>query len=48
MLGGWLVLNLMPPMDWGLSPIGLAIISTLPQTLTIVLSALALRRTRRS
>ena len=43
-LGGWIVLNLTVPVDWGLSPIGLALVSTLPQTLTIVLAALALRR----
>lgn len=43
-LAGWLALNVYVPMDWGLDPRWLAVLTLVPQVLTIALAALALRR----
>lgn len=41
---GWLCMNLYVPMDWGIAPRNLALISTIPQTTMVVVTILALRR----
>jgi len=41
---GWMSLNVFWPLDWGMDPRLLAVVSTLPQAITIVLAVLVLRR----
>ena len=41
---GWMSLNVFWPLDWGMDPRLLAVVSTLPQAVTIVLAVLVLRR----
>lgn len=41
---GWLSLNVFWPLDWGMAPRLLAVLTTLPQAVTIVLAVLVLRR----
>ena len=43
LLGGWLLLNIYWPLDWPLDPRWLALLSLVPQALTIVLALVALR-----
>src|ERR1700682_6588126 len=40
----WLSLNVFWPLDWGMAPRLLAVLTTLPQAVTIVLAVLVLRR----
>ncbi len=44
----WLSLNIVVPLDWGVDPRLLALISALPQIATIVLALVALRRSDQS
>jgi hypothetical protein len=41
---GWLALNLCPPLDAGIPPRLLAVVTCIPQALTVALAVLALRR----
>ena len=43
LLGGWILLNIYWPLDWPLDPRWLALLSLVPQALTIVLALVALR-----
>jgi hypothetical protein len=43
-LAGWLAFNVFWPLDWPLDPRWLAVITLVPQGLTVVVALLALRR----
>ena len=43
-VAAWIAFNLYVPMDWGLGPRTLAVISTIPQTTMVIVTILALRR----
>ena len=43
-LAGWLALNIFWPLDWAMDPRVRAVLSSLPQAMTIALAVLILRR----
>jgi hypothetical protein len=45
-LAGWAALNVFYPLDWGMDPRALALLSALPQAVTVFVAVLALRRPR--